>query len=195
MIGRLKGQIVERAIDDSVIVDVGGVGYEVFLPLGTVGRLGEAEVTLFIHTHAREDALLLYGFETREDKAAFRALISVSKVGPRLAMAILGALDAPALAQAIEREDRAAFHKISGVGKKTAERLILDLKDKLHFSTSAPVGSVRKTTTTVGGPLASASLALVELGFPKATVDSALSRLDSESKTAEELIREALALL
>lgn len=195
MIGWLKGEIVERAIDDSVIIEVRGVGYEVFLPLGTVGRLGTGEVTLFVHTHAREDALLLYGFETREDKAAFRALISVSKVGPRLAMAILGALDAPALAQAIEREDRAVFHKISGVGKKTAERLILDLKDKLHFSTSAPVGSVRKTTAPISGPLASASLALVELGFPKVAVDNALSRLDSEGKSAEALIREALGVL
>ena len=95
MIGRLRGSIVQQGLEGLLILEVGGVGYEVFVPLGTVGRLpegGEGEAVLHIHTHVREDALVLYGFDTAEDKAAFRALLTVNSIGPKLALAILSSL-------------------------------------------------------------------------------------------------------
>ncbi|MFI5301026.1 MAG: Holliday junction branch migration protein RuvA, partial [Polyangiales bacterium] len=134
MINRLVG-IVEGPNDDgSVTVDCQGVGYEVWAPLGTLGRARRDDVgraTLHVHTVVREDALLLYGFATLEDRAAFRVLLSVSQVGPKLAMSILGALPVAELAASVARREVARLTAISGVGKKTAERLILELKDKL----------------------------------------------------------------
>src|SRR5690606_32894863 len=129
VIGRLSGSCVEHMEDGAVILEVGGVGYEIFVPLGAMGRLpSEGTITVQVHTHVREEAITLYGFATEEDKRAFRALLGVSSVGPKLALAILGRLDADALAEAIAREDKAALKGISGVGAKTVERIMLDLK-------------------------------------------------------------------
>jgi Holliday junction DNA helicase RuvA len=156
VIGRLRGAIVQQGLEGLVILEVGGVGYEVHVPLGTVGRLpdgGAGEATLHVHTHVREDALILYGFDTPEDKAAFRALLTVNSIGPKLALAILSSLSAPELAQAIAREEKARSSGISGVGSKTVERILLDLKDKLLFtptSTATPRAAVKKPTVPGG---------------------------------------------
>ncbi len=144
MIGRLSGRVVEEAADGAVVLDVHGVGYEVALPIGSLGRMLAAtsasagprpsvgaEVTVFVHTHVREDALALFGFATREDRAAFRALIGVSSIGPKIAMAVLGALPGPELSVTVGRGDVAKLTKIPGIGKRTAERIVLELKDKL----------------------------------------------------------------
>ena len=138
MIGRLQGRVVERQLDGSILFDVAGVGYEVFVPLGSLGRLGEGELTLHIHTHAREDALVLYGFETTEDKYAFRSLLSVSSIGPKLALSVLSSLDADALARAIQSEDRAALKGISGVAHE-----VTSSRSRRHFS--SPVLRSRAT--------------------------------------------------
>ena len=111
MIGRLSGTIEHREADGSVVVDVNGVGYEVFLPLGAAGRAGSepgATVSLHIHTHVREDAMTLFGFATAEDRAAFRALLKVSSIGPKLALAIIGVMNAAELQDAIARQDKTA---------------------------------------------------------------------------------------
>ena len=134
MIGRLTGKVVAQEADGSIVLDVGGVGYEVAAPLGTLGRVradDAGRVTLWVHTHVREDALALFGFADEAERSAFRALLGVSNVGPKIAVAVLGALPAAGA----RARDRAAgsrrAHVDPGVGKKIAERLLLELRDKL----------------------------------------------------------------
>src|SRR5580704_4568150 len=134
MIGRLTGKVIAQEADGSIVLDVGGVGYELAAPLGTLGRAridDTGRVTLWVHTHVREDALALYGFADEGERAAFRALLGVSNVGPRIAVAVLGALPAADLSRAVARRDLSALTSVSGVGKKIAERLLLELRDKL----------------------------------------------------------------
>ena len=199
MIGRLQGEIAEVGLDGSVLVAVGGVGYEVHVPVGALGRLREGEeATLYVHTHAREDALMLYGFASAEDKSAFRILLGVNGVGPRLAMAILGVLDAHELAAAVAREDRAALKGIPGVGKKTVERILLDLKDKLLVfgqGPGAPRPAVAKPAATPTGPVAQVVAALVGMGYKPAQAERAVEGIDAEGKKVEALLREALSAL
>lgn len=200
MIGRLTGIIVEQAFDGACVIDVGGVGYEVWMPLGAIGQLPQspAAATVHVHTHLREDALTLYGFASQDDRTAFRTLLGVTGVGPRLALSILSQLSAAELADAIQRGDRARFKGISGVGKKIVERLVLELKDKLH---TGPVVSRSKLAPSVqpapGEPLGAVHGALLQMGFKPGEADSAVQKLEAEAtgKKTEELLREALALL
>ncbi len=199
MIGRLQGQVVERQLDGSIILDVQGVGYEVFVPTGALGRLGAAEgadqqpkIVLHVHAHVREDAFHLYGFESSDDKYAFRALLSVNGIGPKLALSILSTLDAASLARAIQTEDRAALKGISGVGKKTVERILLDLKDKLVVSVPTSVGTRPAPLPPASGPLAVVASALVSMGYKPAAADKACEGLDPAGKSTSELLREAL---
>ena len=205
MIGRLRGSIVQQGLEGLLILEVGGVGYEVFVPLGTVGRLpegGEGEAVLHIHTHVREDALVLYGFDTAEDKAAFRALLTVNSIGPKLALAILSSLSAAELAQAIATEEKNAFKGISGVGRKTVERILLDLKDKLLFAsstTSVPRASVRKPSTPAAtGVAAQVANALVLMGYKRPDAERAaqsVTEQDEVERPVEIVLREALVAL
>ena len=183
-----------------LVVDVGGVGYEVMVPLGTVGRLApEGDiVTLHVHTHVREDALLLYGFATLDDRAAFRLLTGISAIGPKIAMNILGALSIADLAVAVTRGETARLTKIPGVGKKTAERIILELKDKLlapkaggAATTSPPVKAVQ------AGKAELMHGALTRMGFRPAEAERAIASLGSrvDSEPIGELVRDALAVL
>ena len=196
--------IAERFVDGSCIVDVGGVGYEVLVPLGTLGRLPAPPepVTLHVHTHAREDALVLFGFATDDDRTAFRTLLGVSNVGPKLALAILGAMDAHGLAAAIATQDPARFKGIPGVGKRTAERVILELKDKLGFASlgaapSAPIRAPRVNGSASSAPLAQLASVLVGMGWKAAEADRAVAAIapEAEGKPMETLLREALAQL
>src|SRR6266481_5386513 len=132
MIGQLRGRLAEKR-PNQVLVDVGGVGYVVLVPLSTFAALGElhTEVTLLIHTHVREDALALYGFLTAREKHLFELLISASGVGPSLALKILSGMSADDLIPAIRGADFPRLTRIPGVGRKTAERIVLELRDKL----------------------------------------------------------------
>ena len=206
MIGRLRGVIADRLPDGSCIVDVGGVGYEVFVPLGTLGRLPGAPeaVTLHVHTHVREDALVLYGFARDEDRTAFRTLLGVSSIGPKLALAILGALDARALASAIASQDATRFKGITGVGKRTVERLLLELKDKLGFvslGAAAPApranGASAKTPMADRAPLMQVAALLVNMGFKPIEADRAVAAIadDADGQSIESLVKRALAQL
>ena len=132
MIAHLRGRVLRKSPQE-VIVDVGGVGYRVAIPVTTFYRLGEegAEVSLRVHTHVREDALALFGFLTAHEQDLFERLIQVAGVGPKLAVNILSGIEAAELADALRRSDLARLTRIPGVGKKTAERLVLELKDKL----------------------------------------------------------------
>jgi Holliday junction DNA helicase RuvA len=203
MIGRLTGKVVADA-PDGVVLDVGGVGYEVAVPLGTLGRVradDAGRVTLWIHTHVREDALALYGFADDADRAAFRALLGVSNVGPRIAIAVLGALPATELSRAIARQDAAALKGISGVGKKIADRLLLELRDKLPavVGTPAPPGVTTPVAHVPSTGEERLRSMLTGMGFRPAEADRAINALGpraaSELEPVEALLREALALL
>lgn len=200
MIGRLTGAIAQWEADGSVIVDVNGVGYEVFLPPGGAGRVGSEPgqpVSLFIHTHVREDVFTLFGFPTAEDRAAFRALVKVSSIGPKLALAIIGALSAGELQDAIARQDKNAFRGISGVGKKTIERILIELRDKLDFAATGKTGvrlravpspSVSASDTIVG--------ALVQMGYKRSEAEAAVGNaVGASDDDLEGLLRAALSAL
>lgn len=195
--------IADRLPDGSCIVDVGGVGYEVFVPLGALGGLPAPpeEVTLHVHTHVREDALSLFGFARGEDRTAFRTLLGISNVGPKLALAILGGMDARELATAVASQNKVRFTAIPGVGKRTAERLLLELKDKLGFvslATAAPNqpmgGGVVAPDT---GPLAHVAVLLVNTGFKPQEANRAVAAIadDAEGQSVEQLLAKALRQL
>ena len=199
MIGRLTGVVAAEALDGTIVVDVGGVGYEVATPIGTVGRArglsGGDVVTLHVHTHVREDQLALFGFATLDDRIAFRTLIGLSNVGPRTALAVLSAMPAEDLARAVVQKDRARLESIPGIGKKTAERLLFDLADKLTAPTAGPVGVARPATGPSQGDRLAGALA--HMGWKPAEVDRALTALRPKlaEQPLEALIREALSLL
>ena len=209
MIGRLRGIVAEQGLDGSLILDVAGVGYELFVPLGALGRSGAAmtpegasaePITLHVHTHVREDAFVLYGFPTGEDRRAFRALIAVNGVGPKLAIAILGALSAGELALAIAREDKPALKGISGVGKKTVERLFLDLKDKLDFVETGASRPASGGSAKAGAPPKAGEMvigALMNMGYKRGEAERAVESLGEAAHDAsvETLLRDALAAL
>ncbi len=200
MIGRLKGTIEHRDADGSVIVDVGGVGYEVFVPLGA-GGLVAAEVgppvTLHIHTHVREDAMTLFGFATAHDRAAFRALLKVSSIGPKLALAIMSAMNAGELHDAITRQDKAAFKGITGVGRKTIERMLVDLQDKLEFAASATTGVRLRAVPSGSDSVASTVVgALVQMGYKRGEAEAAVGNAATQDDdNVEGLLRAALSAL
>lgn len=202
MIGKLTGRLAEENADGTAILDVNGVGYELTVPLGTIGRASadpSAPLTLFVHTLAREDALLLYGFATREDRDAFRVLISISNVGPKTAVSILSALSARELSTVLSRGETARLTAIPGIGKKTAERILLELKDKLIVS-SAPIGKTQSAPSPAPVPAGKSELlhgALTRMGFRPAEADRALAALGArvENETLGDLVREALVIL
>lgn len=196
MIGRLCGVVVSDE-GDSVVLDVAGVGYEVWVPLGTLGRAsrdGES-VILHVHTHAREDALQLFGFATPSDKVAFRILIGVSQVGPKIALAVLSTLPAGDLAAAIAKKEVGKLTSISGIGKKTAERLLLELRDKLPEGPGTTTSEVLRKPSQ-GAPHVLVST-LVHMGYRAQEAERVLTQLGDrvDAIPLAEAIREALALL
>jgi Holliday junction DNA helicase RuvA len=204
VIGRLTGRVVAQEPDGALVLDVGGVGYELAAPLGTLGRArvdDAGRVTLWVHTHVREDALALFGFADEGERTAFRALLGVSNVGPKIAVAVLGALPAAELARAIARRDLGALTAVSGIGRKIAERLLLELRDKLPaLLIPSPGGAAGAAPTMAHGPATGGErlrAALTGMGFRPAEADRAVSSLGERAASApfEELLREALALL
>jgi Holliday junction DNA helicase RuvA len=199
LIGRLTGKIVEDSADGAVVIDVHGVGYEVIVPLGTVGRIAADDtgsVTLYVHTHVREDAFLLYGFVSRDDRAVFRQLIAVSSIGPKIALSILGALSIGDLAAAVAGGETVKLTRVPGVGKKTAERIVLELKDKLHAHAPPTIAHAsRPAARGAKGELLHG--ALTRMGYRPAEAERAVTALGSrvESEPLADLVREALAVL
>ena len=197
--------------DGNVVVDVNGVGYEVVVPLGTLGRAAKddtGKTTLFVHTHVREDVFSLFGFASDGDRVAFRTLIGVSSVGPKTAIAVLSALPAHELGQAIARKELGKLTSISGIGKKTAERLLLELKDKLPvLQAAAPRGAgTANVSSAQPGPHAPVATptsellarALVNMGYRQVEADRAVEQLASklsEDHPLPDLLKEALAIL
>jgi Holliday junction DNA helicase RuvA len=175
VIAWLRGRLVEKA-PTRVIVDVHGVGYDVAVPVSTFYALGDpgAEVTLRIHTHVREDALALFGFLTTFELAVFERLIATSGIGPKLALAVLSGIEAADLVQAVQRGDVARLTRIPGVGKKTAERICLELKDRLPvMGADGAAPPAPPPADTLRDDLVSA---LVNLGYHRSAVDKVLDR-------------------
>lgn len=199
MIGRLLGRLVSEELDGTAILDVGGVGYEVLLPLGTGARAQQEnqQVLLHVHTHVKEDALSLYGFATSLERQIFRLLISVPNVGPKTALAILSQLPPEELVQAVVQGDLKRLGKIPGIGKKTAERLVLELKEKLtrlgSFSAGAPTPPSAAPSTDKDRLLG----ALVNMGYRPAEAERAVASLGENLGQAslQEALKAALAFL
>jgi holliday junction DNA helicase RuvA len=195
MIGLLRGRLLDKR-PNQVILDVGGVGYLVAVPLSTFAALADlhAEVTLLIHTHVREDALALYGFLSAREKHLFELFLGASGVGPSLALKILSGMNVEELIPAIRAGDLARLTKIPGVGRKTAERMVLELRDKLE---SIAVAAEKPTPSSPAGVEADVKSALLNLGYDERTADSALAEAKREAGTSnfEKLLRVTLTTL
>ncbi len=195
MIGLLRGRLLEKR-PNQVILDVAGVGYLVAVPLSTFAALGElhAEVTLLIHTHVREDALSLYGFLSQREKHLFELLLGASGVGPTLALKILSGMNVEELVPAIRTGDLARLTKIPGVGRKTAERMVVELKDKLE---AVAVEAEKPAPASPAGVESDVKSALINLGYDERTADAAVGKAKSEagSTNFERLLRVALGTL
>lgn len=189
MIGQLRGRL-RRKDTEALIVDVGGVGYRVVVPLSTYYDLPEAggEVDLRIHTHVRDDAIDLYGFGTAAQQQLFEALLGVSGIGPKLAVTILSGMEADTLVRAIANADVARLTSIPGVGKKTAERVALELKDRaaqiMPTDTAGPA-SVRDDVLS----------ALLNLGYKRRDAEAALGQVGDDISAFEEILRLSLRAL
>jgi len=203
MIGRLTGKVFEED-DGTTVLDVNGVGYELVTPLGTIGRAktdADGRVTLWVHTHVREDQLSLFGFASEGDRLAFRTLIGVSSIGPKTAIAVLSALPAHELGQAIARKELGKLTAISGIGKKTAERLLLELKDKLPILQAGAPRTDEAGVATAALPASSnadlLARALVNMGYKSAEAERAIEQLGGKivELPLPDLLKEALAVL
>ena len=193
MIATLHGVLTEKN-PSRLVVDVGGVGYEVNVPLSTFYALGErgAEVDLRIHTHVRQETLSLFGFATRLEVDLFERLITISGVGPRLALAVLSGLEPPDLLRAIQNSDIVRLQGIPGVGKKTAERISLELKDKLPAN-AADEGVTTDPANDTEGIRNDVMSALLNLGYHRSLAERAVNEvLTDKLGTFEEVLRQAL---
>ena len=201
MIAHLSGTLLAKHAT-SVVVDVGGVGYEVTIPVSTFYDLGEpnSPVRLRIHTHVREDALQLFGFRTERERALFTLLISVSGIGPKSGIAMLSGMSADEIVAAIRTNNLARLTSIPGVGKKTAERLVIELRDKMA-SLSSPALEEELAAGATAGPAQSedapredALSALLNLGYQKAAAEKAVTQAAAEGGdlSVELLLRRSL---
>ena len=204
MIGRLSGRLLASRPDE-IILDVAGVGYRVQIPLSTFYRLseGDGHVSLHVHTHVREDAIQLFGFWSEDERTAFERLIAVSGIGPKIALAVLSGIGVADLQRAVRDEDRGVLERIPGIGRKTAERVLLELRERpvgrrrgggSAVPTATHVGAVRSTPSLD----ADAASALVHLGYSEQAAGEAVvvarRGLDADA-SLETLLRAALRAL
>jgi Holliday junction DNA helicase RuvA len=199
MIAHLRGTLLEKH-PNQVIVEAGGVGYDVLIPISTYSALPEtgSEVRLRIHTHVREDALSLFGFLTSEEKTIFEKLISVSGIGPSLAVKVLSGMSTADLIPAIRNGSVEHLVRIPGVGRKTAERMVLELKDKLEGLDATPVPGLAARPAATLSPLEQDVLsALLNLGCNRAAAEAAVRKAKSTGAPAdfEPLFRRSLELV
>lgn len=196
MIGWLNGQIVDKQQPGKLVLDVNGVGYDVETSLNTFFQVEGSNKTigLHIHTVVREDALLLYGFLDKQERALFRALIKVNGVGPKLAMAILSSISPSEFIQCIHQENAALLTKLPGIGKKTAERLIVEMRDSIKQFGQVTSDSVSKPMNLMRSQDEAIS-ALEALGYKPQEASKVVNKIDDGIKSCEQLIREALQIL
>jgi Holliday junction DNA helicase RuvA len=193
VIGWLSGRLIARTADGELLVDVQGVGYRVSVPAPLLVTAGEpgADVTLHVHTHVREDAIVLYGFATTEERRCFEALLAAHGVGPSLALAVLCALRPAELVRAVLEEDLDVLCAVPGVGRKTAARMVLDLRTRLELPEFAGAGMPGGVTAATVEPRGEVRAALVELGYGPDEIRRALHDIPDDG-AVEEMLRQAL---
>lgn len=191
MIGSIRGRLASKQ-PPRVILECAGVGYEIETPMSTFLDLPRVGTEVYLQTHllVREDAQTLFGFATQQEKQLFRALLKVSGVGARMALAVLSSMSVTDFRRCVEREDTAMLVKVPGIGRKTAERLIIEMRDRVDIDAAPPqaaAGRARETDART-----EAFDALVALGYKPGEVKRLLGRLDLENQSAEDIIRSAL---
>ncbi|MDO6445796.1 Holliday junction branch migration protein RuvA [Colwellia sp. 1_MG-2023] len=201
MIGRLRGVLLEKTAPE-VLIECGGIGYEVTMPMTSIYALPELNEEAIIYTHfvVREDAQLLYGFANKVERKLFRLVIKVNGVGPKLGLAILSSMSADQFVSCVNHDDLTTIVKIPGVGKKTAERLLIEMRDRLKdWQTGGDASSsegftlnVQQTDNYVSNAKGDATNALVSLGYSQQQADKAIKSIFSADKSSEDLIRDAL---
>ncbi len=196
MIGRLRGRVLAKQ-PPSLLLDVNGVGYEIEAPMSTFYVLpaGNEEVVLHTHLSVREDAHVLYGFAREADRTLFRALLKVSGVGGKMALGVLSGMTAEEFNQAVQAGDIAALTRLPGVGKKTAERLVVEMRDKLDklgIGMSSQPGAVVAAETAPTGADQDAVSALIALGYKPPEASRMVSKVFEDGMDTEEIIRAAL---
>ena len=191
MIGSLRGRLAAKHAPH-IVLECSGVGYEVETPMSTFLDLPEIGTELFLHTHllVREDAQILYGFATDEERTLFRTLLKVNRVGAKMALGVLSAMSANDFRRCVEYEDAATLSRVPGIGKKTAERLIMEMRDKIG-DVGAPTLPGQKVSVEAS-PKSEATDALVALGYKVNEVNKLLGKLDIDEQSAEDIIRQAL---
>ena len=196
MIALVRGTLVYKSLDH-VVIDVGGIGYRLFIPLSTYYALPESgEIGLHTHTHVREDALLLYGFLSLEEKELFTTLIGISGVGPKLAVNILSHIPALELRSAICTGDIKRLSGLPGIGKKTAERLVLELKDKLALPSGAEMPATARLVAAPADPADDVLSALVNLGYKENQARKVLETMEiAPDASTEQILKGALKVL
>ena len=195
MIGRIRGQLLEIS-GNTVLLDVGGVGYEVEVTVGALSQLPQMHkqdhpVGLYTHFVVREDAQLLYGFASRDERDLFRALIRITGVGPKLALSLISSVSLVELAACVQSGDAAALTRVPGVGRKTAERLLVELKDKLPALSAQEIALARSADGQAAGE---AEDALVALGYRPAEAARMIAGVKEASASTEDMVRAALRL-
>ena len=193
MIALLRGRLADKH-PQHIIVDVGGVGYDVQVPLSTFYNLGDpgSDVTLRVHTHVREDAISLFGFATPLELELFERLISINGVGPKLALAVLSGIEAAELVRAVRLQDVARLTAIPGIGRKTAERIGLELKDRLPKSLQVETTRPRSAEDELRDDVMSA---LLNLGYQRVAAEKALERVAADGGSFQEVLKRALRAL
>lgn len=195
MIARLRGRLLEKA-PEQIVVDAGGVGYQLFVSLNSFYRLPNPgiDVDLYVHTHVREDAFQLYGFLDASERALFLLLLQVSTIGPRVALGVLSGLETTDLEDAIAEGDTRRLVAVPGIGKKKADLMVLQLRDKVKVLQQSRAAAT--TTSRRGGDAAEAVSALVNLGYKQHEAERAVARAEESGHGAlADLIREALRRL
>jgi len=191
MIGHLNGRLIEKNPTE-LIIECGGIGYEVKISLHTFSAIGSEEsIKVFTKLIVREDAHVLYGFASKEEREMFNHLISVSGIGPNTAMIMLSSLVPDEIAHAIQSEDVRTIQSIKGIGAKTAQRVIIDLKDKMVKMVFSSENIISQNNTNKFDALT----ALVSLGFDKKNAEKAIDKISTGEETVEQLIKEALKIL
>lgn len=199
MIGRLQGVLIEKQAPD-VVIDVQGVGYELQLPMTSFYQLPESGNNVVVYTHfvVREDAQLLFGFMSLDERSLFRTLIKINGVGPKLALAILSGMNVEEFIGCIEHDDLASLTKLPGVGKKTAERLLIEMRDKLKSLKLISVStnnSFEATSSNEYGVESDAVAALLALGYKNQQASKAVKSVKSADMSSEDLIKLALQVI
>jgi Holliday junction DNA helicase RuvA len=191
MIGSLHGRLAAKHAPH-IVIECGGVGYEVETPMSTFLDLPEIGGDVFLHTHllVREDAQILYGFATTDERMLFRTLLKVNRVGAKMALGVLSAMSETDFRRCVEYEDAASLAKVPGIGKKTAERLIMEMRDKVEGLGAPSLAGAR--VAGKASPRSEAFDALVALGYKPGEVNKLLDKLDIEGLSAEDIIRRAL---